>query len=286
MAFYRTAQATVVIPVLRQEDAYLERCVRSALGQTARCEVIVVTSPRTPPANIATLAALARGHDDLRIVQREREGFAAGLNTGIRCARTERLGFLLSDDWLEPGAVEACLAEDAEIVSTNMAIFAADGRTPLAIRNRRTRETFERLATPHDRAAYLGHFLFFRREALLAVGGVDESVGLTGPDDFDLLWTLMERGARVRLVEAALYNYRDHPGERLTLRPAEAQIRDLERILDKHGVTEPERGRLIRRHARWYGRTLLESAREIERQAAEAAQRPCGPASTSGPAAR
>ena len=50
-----------------------------------------------------------------------------------------------------------------------------------------------------------------------------------------------------------LYNYRDHYGERLTLRPPDLQRRDLGRILDKHGVRGPVRERMLREHAVWFG---------------------------------
>ena len=63
------------------------------------------------------------------------------------------------------------------------------------------------------------------KRALLNVGGVDEHVGLTGCDDYDLIWTMLERGATVHVLERPLYNYRDHGEERLTLRSREAQIR-------------------------------------------------------------
>ena len=85
------------------------------------------------------------------------------------------------------------------------------------------------------------------------MGGVDEQVGLTGPDDFDMIWTLLERGASVSIVPAQLYNYRDHGGERLTLRSVEAQVGDLRKILDKHGVHGEERARIIAWHSASYG---------------------------------
>jgi len=85
------------------------------------------------------------------------------------------------------------------------------------------------------------------------VGGVDEQVGLTGPDDFDMIWTLLERGASVSIVGEQLYNYRDHSGERLTLRGAQAQIDDLQKILDKHGVHGEERAQILAWHSVAYG---------------------------------
>jgi hypothetical protein len=215
--------------------------------------VIVVTSPRTPASNARLLADLAAQHESLEIMlEPPGAAFAGAINAGIRRASTDRVGFLLSDDWLDAAVVERCLPSSADIISTGLKVYAADGVTKLGERARSMRE-FERRPTLEAKSAYLKHFFLFRQEALLAVGGVDETVGLTGPDDFDLIWTLLERGATVGVAGEPGYNYRDHWGERLTLRDRAAQVRDLEKILDKHGVAGAERRRVIARQSRWYG---------------------------------
>jgi hypothetical protein len=196
------------------------------------------------------------------IVPQEGEGFAAALNTGIRAARAPRVGFLLSDDWLEERAVEKCLAFDTDIVSTGFRGFDGDGRTILESLSRTpSLEEFEGLPTLERKASYLKHFFLFKRAKLLEVGGVDETIGSTGPDDFDLPWTLLEHGATVSIVPEQLYNYRDHTGERLSLRDPESQVRDLEQVLDKHGVHGTERNAIIQHHSLSYGRLYRETAR-------------------------
>ena len=247
-------EATVVVPVLNQRRSWLRQCIVSACTQTAPVETIVVTSPRTRASTIRELRGLSRKHGSVRVLPEEREGFAAALNTGIRAATAARVGFLLSDDWLDPWAVEQCLGHDADIVSTGLCGRAEDGVRILEQVSRTTSlEEFRRLPSLERKASYLQHFFLFRKRALREVGGVDEQVGLTGPDDFDLIWTLLERGASVSIVPAQLYNYRDHGGERLTLRSADAQINDLRRILDKHGVRGEERDKIIAWHSAAYG---------------------------------
>jgi glycosyltransferase involved in cell wall biosynthesis len=262
--------ASIVVPLLRQRDAWLRQCVQSALRQTVPCEVIVVTSPRTPASNARLLADLAGRHEGLRVMlQPPGAAFAGAINTGIRRASSGRVGFLLSDDWLDAAVVERCLPSSADIVSTGLKIYAADGATKLGERAMSLRG-FESRATLEAKAHYLKHFFLFRNEALLAVGGVDEAVGLTGPDDFDLIWTLLEHGAAVGVAGEPGYNWRDHAGERLTLRDRAAQVRDLEKILDKHGVRGEERRRLIARHSRSYGAPWHVIARRSAGRAAAA----------------
>lgn len=247
-------EATVVVPVLNQRRSWLRQCIVSACTQTALVETIVVTSPRTRASTIRDLRELSRRYWSVRVLPEEGKGFAAALNTGIRAATSERVGFLLSDDWLDPRAVEQCLGHDADIVSTGLRGLAEDGvqileqvsRTP-------SLQEFRRLPSLERKASYLQHFLLFKKWVLREVGGVDEQVGLTGPDDFDMIWTLLERGASVSIVAAQLYNYRDHSGERLTLRSVEAQVGDLRKILDKHRVHGEERAKIIAWHSAAYG---------------------------------
>lgn len=269
--------AAIVIPLLRQVDGWLEQAVRSALEQTVACEVVVVTSPKTPPSNREILDRLHRQWSRLRVIEREPHmRFAAALNLGIRSTTADRIGILLTDDWLHPCAVERCLAPDADIVSTGLAMFTADGVTRLEkLSMRRTQAAFDAYTAQHERAEYLGHFLLFRRSILHAVGGVDESIGDSpGVDDFDMIWCMLDRGATVAIVEEALYNYRDHPGERLTTRKRDEMLATFNRILDKHGVTGRDRELLVEGHSHWFGKPIQTAYQELRPVEAASAIQP------------
>ena len=259
-------RATIVIPLLRQKTEWLRQSVESALSQTIPCEVIVVTAQETPADNRRALDAMASQSDRLRVMTAPGDcRFACSLNLGIHEARTERVGFLLADDWLQTDALERCIAHSEDIVATQMTIYDADGSTIFEVLEK-TNEELARRRPVIEKAEYLGHFLLFDRHCLLAVGGVDPTIGTTGPDDFDLLWCLLESGATAKIVELPLYNYRDHTEAwRLTLQGANDQSENLDRILDKHAVPEASRDEIRRRHARWFGTTIGEVRR---RQAA------------------
>lgn len=258
-----TSRATLVIPLLRQKPEWLEQSVVSALRQTVPCDVVVVCSHRTPPNNLEVLARLREDYQRLAVLDTPPDcGYGCAFNAGIEHACTERLGFLLADDWLEPDAVECCLMLDADIVSTQTTTVTADGETRLEI-GAISNEGLQSRRSPQEKADYLGHFLLFKRQLLLDAGGVDTGVGSTGPDDYDLLWTLLERGATAMVVEKPLYNYRDHAEEwRLSLRPDQEQYEDLERIFDKHGLAPDQRPDLRRKHGRWFGKTIEQVRRD------------------------
>jgi glycosyltransferase involved in cell wall biosynthesis len=258
-------QAAIIVPLRSQRDEFLAACLESAVKQTSACQILIVISPETPRSNLDLIARYQETFANVNVLPRQRPPFAAAINTGVEAASAPRVGFLLSDDWLHERVVERCLTVDADIVSTDMAIYDEAGSNRLGLRKPRSQAAYDRLRTLHDRACYLGHFLLFRRGPVMAIGGVDETIGNVGPDDFDLIWSLLEVGASAAIVEEALYCYRDHPGERLTLRPKADQVRDLEKIFDKHGIFGAERESLIMRHARWFGRTLQQVVASEER---------------------
>lgn len=259
-----TYPASIVIPLLRQNDIWLDRCVASAVAQTVAVEVVIIFSSRTPSRNLHTLSKFVQRYPNIRVLTEYRPTFAAALNTGIECSSTTRVGFLLSDDWLEESAVEDCLHHSSDIVNTGLTAYMDDGKTRIdSISTHPSMEKFERQATLERQARYLEHFFMFKKSTLISVGGVDEHVGSTGCDDYDLIWCLLETGASVSIVQKQLYNYRDHNEERLTLQSKTQQIEDLCRIFDKHGIYGNLRRELIEQHGAWFGKTVKEAIDNI-----------------------
>jgi hypothetical protein len=250
--------ATIVVPLLRQVDSWLQQSVYSALTQGVPTEVIVVRSRRTSANNLDTLAKIQERFNNLVVLLEERPGsFAAAINMGFRRASAERVGILLSDDWLEGSAVAECLSKSSDIVSTGHTVHFADGRVNERACRLRLMTKFRSLGTIEDKASYLGHFFLFCKKFVLDAGGLDENIGnYPGLDDFDLIWTLLERDASVAIIEHCVYHYRDHEGDRLTLSDPVQMTENLKKILRKHGVPPKHVPNIVQRHARWYGRPI------------------------------
>src|SRR6516164_9726287 len=185
-----TPAATIIIPLKRQQDAWLEQCVLSAVGQSASCETLVVRAADAPSSNLALLERLTKEWESLSVIVEEQLGsFPAAINLGIRWARAERIGLLLSDDWLDREAVAHCLPIDADIVCTRHTVYHADGVTVLQGASKTlTMRDYLNLPTLEAKARYLDHFFLFRRAALSEAGGLNETIGnFPGIDDYDLI---------------------------------------------------------------------------------------------------
>jgi len=187
------------------------------------------------------------------------------LNLGVRQASAGRIGFLMSDDWLDARAVAACLSRSEDIVSTGRTFYAADGTTELKeLAQAHTEEAFNALRTTVDRATFLSHFFLIRKAALERANGVDETIGNSpGVDDFDLIWTMLEQGASASIVPEALYNYRDHEDIRLTRSNPAEMLATFQRILDKHSLPVPERRRILAQHTPWFGTSMWTRYEEL-----------------------
>jgi glycosyltransferase involved in cell wall biosynthesis len=253
-----TYKASIVIPLLRQPDCWLNQSVVSATTQTVSTEVIVVRSDATPRSNIELLERLADRHANLiTLVEERRNNFPAAMNQGIRAAQTDRVGFLLSDDWLEQTAVAETIIESADIVSSGTFVHFADGKVNELASLTPSMDRFLACSTLEQMACYLEHFFLFQKKCLLSVGGLDENIGnCPGIDDYDLIWTLLEKGANVAVVERRLYHYRDHDRDRLTLQDPQMMVANLRKILRKHGVGHREQQMVIKRHASWFGKPI------------------------------
>lgn len=106
----------------------------------------------------------------------------------------------------ESGATDKILRP--VIVCTGLNTYLADGITLVSQAcYTPTIEEFDAAPDLERKASYLKHFFLFKKTALDAVGGLDETLGDSpGIDDYDLIWTLLEHDASVGIVGDRLYN--------------------------------------------------------------------------------
>lgn len=246
-------KASIVMPLKTQRDSWLEESVLSAVMQTALCEVLVITSDLTPQSNLDVLSKLSKDHSNLKVLRRPSGAqFAGAINFGFESATCDRVCLLLTDDILDLATVAACLPFDADIVTTARCGMNVD-MTERLWEGKADPVRYQKLKTIEERASYIGHFMLLNRALVLKIGGVDPNIGLTGADDYDMVWTLLEAGASVKLIPEFLYRMRDHDETRLTMRDQNAQVADLRKILAKHGICEEEIERLVEIKKKWYG---------------------------------
>jgi glycosyltransferase involved in cell wall biosynthesis len=171
---------SIVTPSLNQ-GRYLAEAIESVRAQThSELEHVVVDGGSTD----GTLELLA-GSSELRWVSEPDRGQSDALNKGFALARGEVFGWLNADDAYTPNAVAAAVAALAEtgagLVYADVTRVNDDGVNPRRIRSR---STFDLWTEANLGCGVYSPAVFFTREALEAVGGIDEQLHLTM--DYDL----------------------------------------------------------------------------------------------------
>ncbi len=101
-------KVSIVVPVYNTE-AYLPACVESLLAQTHReLELLFVDDGSTDGCS-AILDAYAEKDPRIRVIHTKNGGASAARNTGIDAATGVFIGFVDSDDTVEPAYVETLL---------------------------------------------------------------------------------------------------------------------------------------------------------------------------------
>lgn len=105
----RPALVSVIVPIYNTVD-YLERCVKSIRRQTWRnLEIILVDDGSTDNSG-ALAEKMAMEDKRVKVIHKENGGSSSARNVGISVAKGDYIGFVDSDDFIEPEMYERLLA--------------------------------------------------------------------------------------------------------------------------------------------------------------------------------
>jgi len=99
---------SVIIPVYKVES-YLPECIDSILRQTYRDLEILLIDDGSPDRCGEICDKYAGIDARIRVFHTENKGLSAARNLGLREAKGEYIGFVDSDDWIEPDMYEILL---------------------------------------------------------------------------------------------------------------------------------------------------------------------------------
>src|SRR5215207_4119659 len=232
---------SIIIPAY-QAAAFIADAVESALTQAvAPAEVIVCDDGSTDELAKALRPFSGR----ITVLRKEHGGAASARNVATRSASSEFVAFLDADNIFLPGHLEAvgdlaAMRPDLDILTTD-AFLELDGH----IYGRYYRGKARFIVEDQRRGIIHQHFIFgnaaFRREALLAVGGYDETVLA---EDTDLFLRMILGGSRVGLVDEPLCVYRIRSGTLSSNLPRSLRsgVVVLERARNHPSLTSEEQG--------------------------------------------
>ncbi len=235
----RDTRVTALLPLRHYHPRYLNEALKSIFDQTSpEWRLLIVVEPEDA---VRFRSLLAQTLADPRVTLLPSDGhkLAGAFNTGMRAAETEFVAILLGDDLWAPEAVATLQANilahpEVDFFHSGRRIIDGD-RRPLSSEHAPS-DVFS--TEDFVWRSPVKHLLCWRRDKALSFGGMDERLNNVGPDDYDFPWTMLEQGAVFRAVPECLYLFRDHrDAYRLTTHlPRSVHLRELRRILRKHGV--------------------------------------------------
>ena len=126
----REGKISVIIPVYKVEE-YLPRCLDSVLGQTHTDLEIILIDDGSPDNSGKLCDQYAAKDDRIKVIHKENGGVSSARNAGLDAATGDYIGFVDSDDWIEPDMyaflLENAVAYDADI-SMCAAYFYHEGK--------------------------------------------------------------------------------------------------------------------------------------------------------------
>lgn len=110
---------SIVVPVYNVEQ-YLERCLRSLQAQTFNDWEVIVVDDGSTDGSSAICKGFCGGDPRFKYIRKANGGLSSARNAALDVAQGDYIGFVDSDDWVEPDMFEklreAAVATDADIV--------------------------------------------------------------------------------------------------------------------------------------------------------------------------
>lgn len=204
---------SIIVPVYGAE-AFLAKCVDSILAQTLREFELILIDDGSPDKCGAMCDDYAAKDARIRVVHTPNRGVAAARNAGLREAKGRYVGFVDSDDWIEPD-MYAVLFRQIERDASDVAIcsiwYGPAGRQAAPRRSGSCEvidgKRFVEMIS--DDVVITNHLCnkLFRRELLEGCWFIEGRHF----EDVSFFTTLLPRISKASYVDVPLYHYVERP---------------------------------------------------------------------------
>ncbi len=247
---------TVILPLKYYYREFLFKAIQSIINQSSsNWNLLIVVEPEDR-IHFQELLKTQLEEPRIKLAINRYKGFPGCFNTGMHVATTQYVSILLGDDMWSEDTIQVLngyITKFPHIDFFHSSRVIIDEQDKPISSVYRSKENFT--LNDFKMGSPVKHLLCWRREMGIAIGGVDESIGLTGPDDYDFPWVMAEQGASFKAVPECLYLYRNHcECPRLTShKPLSINKKGIRGILKKHGVGFFERTMIIVKRRKYGG---------------------------------
>lgn len=125
-------KVSIIIPIYNAEE-YLEKCVESVLNQTEKDIEVILVDDGSKDNSLKICRSYSERDKRVRVIHQENAGVSAARNKGIKIASGKYIGFVDSDDWIEPDMYKTLLEKAdktlADIVMCDLLTVYSTGKT-------------------------------------------------------------------------------------------------------------------------------------------------------------
>lgn len=100
-----TPKISIIVPVYNMEK-FLRQCVDSILAQTFTDFELLLVNDGSKDSSAAICESYAAADSRVRVINKENSGQADSRNVALAAARADLIGYVDSDDWIEPDMYE------------------------------------------------------------------------------------------------------------------------------------------------------------------------------------
>ena len=265
---------SVIVPIYNMASQ-LPRCVDSLLNQKCKDIEIVLIDDGSTDGTGVLCTQYAGEFENITAILQENRGVSAARNAGINAARGAYLGFVDSDDWIEPEMYEALLNALAYhgtgIAVCGYSVHRYDGVVindkvdPATTPVLELEQALESMIHPRGIQGFLCNKLFDRELLLKAGGGelllLDERIHIC--EDLLFVSLCVEEAKRVAFDCRPLYVYcvRDYSGpENYSRMKRASEFIALEQLIKSWTGISPALGLMMKRKYTNASYSLLRAA--------------------------
>lgn len=202
---------SVIVPVYNVEQ-YLPRCLDSLINQTFTDMEIICVNDGTKDNSGRILDDYAARDKRIIVITQKNAGLSAARNTGLKAAKGELIGFVDSDDWIEPEtyaeAVKAMI-DDVDMVCWGARIICDEEFSELEGIREYHRMKQNSVRTLNDRvkrqtACTVWNKLY--RKSIIDRHQIEFPRGLLY-EDIDFFWKYNAFAYKASFIDKYYYNY-------------------------------------------------------------------------------
>ena len=197
---------SIIVPVYKVEP-YIHRCLDSIAAQTFADWECILIDDGSPDNSGAICDEYAAKDNRFKVIHQPNKGVSAARNAGLDTARGEWIGFVDSDDWIEPNMYESMYScavhEDVDIVICG---FVGKGQE-----HRKLLTSFKAKKVLFSLRRSFGGYIVLRLIKKECLGDIRFDENTSYMEDTIFSYEIFGAAKRILWTNTPLYNYFSNP---------------------------------------------------------------------------